>query len=317
MRSLNHSSLSRGSGMWLLTFGLSAGAVLCGRLGWLPALLGGLGGLVLYEVFLCLPERQTPGLFRLLQLLWLVVPLGLFAATARDLFPDASNGFYVPAVVLALSWLLSRHPRDGVLACAAIAGFFLLTAVGVVLVFALPNLQLAWLRPSFDWVELLLAFAISAGGMLCAAALPGVRPGLPWRWAALLAPAAISAVVVGSLSAALAARQAAAFYTLSRSISLFGVVERFEALVASCLTLGLCSSGALVLRAARQLVPTKGGDAVGAALCLTALFGSFLDAGALFLGIGSVLLWVLLPLLTRFLKKEKKVEKSVDKQEPM
>ena len=306
---MNERSQNRSGGMWLLSFAVTAGAALCGHMSWLPTLVGGLGAILLYELRLKRPVGKVPGLIAALQVLWLAVPLAVFAAVARDLFPDASNEVYVPLVVLALSWLLARHPRDGVLACCVIVAYFLLAAVAVVCVFSLPGLQWRWLSPSFDWMEALTALAFAGGGMALSSAVPGVKPGKLWRWIAFLCPAVIAAVVAGSLSEPLARQQDAAFYTLSRSISLFGVVERFEALVASCLTLGLCSACALLLHAARQLIPSKGRDGVTAFLCLAALGGTFLRISPMIPVLATILIWVLLPLI-RIRKKSKNCEKS-------
>lgn len=299
---MNERAWNRSGGMWLVSFAVTAGAALCGHMGWLSALVGGLAGIGVYELKLRIPEGHTPGLIRALQVLWLAVPLAVFANTARELFPDASNEIYVPLVVLALSWLLAKHPRDGVLACCVIVGFFLLTAVAVVCVFASSGLQWRWLKPSFDWVEVLTALAVVGGGMLLAVTMPGAKPGKPWRWIAFLSPAVLAALVAGCLSEPLARQQDAAFYTLSRSISLFGVVERFEALVASCLSLGLCSACALMLHAARQLTPERGQNGVTAFLCLAALCGSFLAVSPVIPAAGTVLFWVLLP----FIKNQEK-----------
>ncbi|MBE6932920.1 MAG: hypothetical protein E7464_06040 [Ruminococcaceae bacterium] len=302
---MREESLNRSGGMWLVSFCVTAGAALCGHMSWLSALAGGIGAILLYELRLKLPAGKAPGLIAAVQVLWLAVPLAVFAGVARDLFQDASNEIYVPLVVLALSWLLARHPRDGVLACCVIVAYFLLAAVAVVCVFSLPGVQWRWLSPSFDWMEALTALAIAGGGMALSTAVPGVKPGRAWRWIAFLCPAAIAAVVAGNLSSPLAARQAGAFYTLSRSISLFGVVERFEALVASCLTLGLCGACALLLHAGRKLIPAKGRDGVTAFLCFAALGGSFLRISPLIPVLGTILVWALLPQI-----KSKKDEKS-------
>lgn len=302
---MREESLNRSGGMWLLSFCVTAGAALCGHMSWLSALAGGIGAILLYELRLKQPEGQVPGWIKALQVLWLAVPLGVLAAVARELFPDASNGVYVPLVVLALAWLLARHPRDGVLACCVIVAYFLLAAVAVVWVFALPGLQWHYLLPSFDWLESAMALSIASGGMALLTAVPGVKPGRAWRWVAFLCPVGIAAVVAGNLSRPLAAQQPGAFYALSRSISLFGVVERFEALVASCLTLGLCSACALLLHAARQLIPSKGRDGLTAFVCLAALCGSFLRLSPLIPVTGTILVWVLLPLI----KNRKKMKK--------
>lgn len=308
---MHEESLNRSGGMWLLSFCVTAGAALCGHMSWLSALAGGIGAILLYELRLKLPTGKAPGLIAALQVLWLAVPLAVFAAVARELFPDAANGVYVPLVVLALSWLLARHPRDGVLACCVIVAYFLLAAVAVVCVFSLPGVQWRWLSPTFDWMEAAIALSIAGGGMALSTAVPGGKPGRLWRWIAFGCPAVIAAVVAGNLSRPLAAQQAGAFYALSRSISLFGVVERFEALVASCLTLGLCGACALLLHAGRKLIPAKGRDGVTAFLCLAALGGSFLRISSVIPVLGTILVWVLLPLI----KNRKNMKKAVDKPE--
>ncbi len=278
----------RSGGMWLFSFGLTAGAVLCGRFGWLPALLGGTAGALVCR--LCRDRQEPPAAVRAVQTLWLAVPLCVAANGAQALFPAGSDSLYVPSVVLGLAWLLSRHSRQGVRCCCAIAGFFVLGALGVVAVFCLPDLCLRWLRPSFSWQEVLAALAVGSGGMLLARADQEAKPGPTWRGAAALAPAALAALVSGCLSRPLAARQPSAFYTLSRAVSLFGVAERFEALIAACLTLGLCSACTLLLCAAR------GGDGQRALLSLTALALTRLPLPPLIASAGTVVLWVLTPL---------------------
>ena len=278
----------RSGGMWLLSYGVTAGAVLCGRFGWVSALLGGAFGALVCR--LCRGRGNIPAPVRWLQTLWLAVPLCVAANGASSLFP-AAGSLYVPAVVLGLAWLLSRHSRRGVLCCCAIAGFFVLAAFGVVALFCLPDLRLQWLRPSFSWPETLAALAVGSGGMLLAQADREANPGPGWRWSAALAPAILAALVSGCLSWPLAARQASAFYTLSRAVSLFGVAERFEALIAACLTLGLCSACTLLLRAAR------GGDGIRAVLAISGLALTRVPVPPLAASAGTAVLWILLPLI--------------------
>ena len=52
----------RSAGLWLLSFGAAAGAVLCGRFGWLPALLG--GGLAALAYRLRLQKGRLPAAVR-------------------------------------------------------------------------------------------------------------------------------------------------------------------------------------------------------------------------------------------------------------
>ena len=292
----------RSAGLWLLSFSATAGAVLCGRVGWLPALLG--GGLAALAYRLRLQMGRLPAAVRTAQTIWMAVPLSVAANGATAMFPESAHSLYVPAVVLGLSWLLARHRRSGVLSCCAVAGFFVLGALGVVSVCAAPDLCLRWLRPEFSREQTLIVLAVGSGGMILSEAIPEIRPGPGWRWTAALAPAALSALVSGCLSRPLAAQQPSAFYTLSRAVSLFGVAERFEALIAACLTLGACSACALLLCAAR------GGAAVRALLALAALALTRLPVPAPIAAAGTVFLWVAAPILFAEKSARKKLKKG-------
>ena len=289
----------RSGGMWLLCFGVTAGAALCGSFDWLSALAGGA-----LAALACRFYSPTPRALRIMRALWLAAPLCVGARAAQALFPDVSGSLYVPAVVLALAWLLARQSRNGLLACCVVVGFFVLGAVGIVSVFSLPKLTLRWLRPAPALDGFLCALAIGAGGMLLAEC--GEQPCPGWRWSALLAPAILSALAGGCLSRPLAAGQASAFYTLSRGVSLFGVAERFEALIAACLTLGLCSACALLLRAARELLKSDWAILllpIALALCFVPIPNSWI-------AVGTVLFWVFLPAIWPCEKKLKKRKKS-------
>ena len=275
----------RSAGMWLLSCFVAVGAALCGRFDWLSALAAG----ALVALLCRYSAGELPGALRILGALWLAAPLCVLAEAARDLFPDAAGSLYVPAVVLALGWLMARQSRGGLLACCAVVGFFVLGAVGLVSVFSLPKLTLRWLRPEPSLNGFLCALALGSGGMLLAET--GERPGPGWTWSAYLAPAVLSALAGGCLSGRLAFRQASAFYTLSRGVSLFGVAERFEALIAACLTLGLCSACALLLRAARTALKSDWSALlVPAALGLTCA-----PIPGVCISVGTTLFWVLFP----------------------
>lgn len=294
----------RGSALWLMSLFITMGAVECGGMNWFSALTGTAAAFLLYII-----EGRggtLPPVLRSLQVIWLAVPLWAAARGAAALFPDASNCYYVPAVVLALSWWLSG--KKGAAACCAVAAYFVIAAVGIVAVFALPDLQLKWLRPIWNWREAVLAMALGAGGFFLRQ-IEGEAPPLGWKIAAYGMPTVLCAIVGGCLSPELSGVQASAFYTLSRSISVFGVAERFEALIAACLCLGFFSSSTMVLCAARSLFPKKAGGVLSALLCLAALSASGTTRGGVFGAAGIIILWVLLPLI----KKRKNNKKSVDK----
>ena len=297
----------RSAGLWLVSFAATASAALCGRFGWLPALLGGGLGALAFRVRL--HRGRIPPAVRKVQALWLAVPLSIAANSASTLFPDGGHSLYVPAVVLGLSWLLCCHRRSGVLSCCAVAGFFVLGALGIVALCAVPDLKIDWLRPEFHWMEALTALSLAAGGMFLCEAVPDICLGPGWRWASALVPAVLSALTAGGLSRPLAARQASAFYTLSRSVSLFGVAERFEALIAACLTLGVCSACALLLCAA------GGGSRVRAALALAALILSRRPIPGPAAAAGTAIFWVIFPVFFAQKPAKKKTQKKSEKDE--
>ncbi len=298
---------NRSVGMWLASFGICAGAIVCGRLDWCSALVSGAVLTILY--WMDFQYNLPPAAIRGVEALWLAVPLYVCGRASAALFPDAGYPLYVPGVVLGLGWLLAERPGDGVRACCALIGFFVLAAVGVVSVFAAADVQWQWLRPSFSWEKAAIAFSVGSGGMLVRTVYPEVKPGKPWCAAAFLSPAILSAVAVGCLSAQLCAQEASAFYTLSRSISLFGVVERFEALIAACLTLGLCSVSALLFRAAGALCG-RFARPVCAILYLLAMGLICRPVPGIVCAVGTILIWMVLPTIFSLKKRQKRLDKG-------
>jgi len=286
---------ARAAGAWELTFFLTAAATVCAGLDWLSVLIGCGASLLLC----LLPERRVVQVPRL-ALVWLPALLWVVARAAGALFSDAGNGSYVPAVVLALGWLLARRPRQAALACCAVLSFFVAAAAAVVLIFALPDVRLAHLAPQFSWQQCLVAFAVGCGPWLLRSAVGERSPGGFSAAGHLLLPVT-AAVVCGVLSPELARGEQVPFYTLSRSISLFGVVERFEALVAACVCMGCCSAAALILRAARTLLPgdEKLRDWLTAAACVGVVLCPKLPLPSAIFTAVTAILWVGLPCITQ------------------
>lgn len=296
----------RSCGLWLVSLMVTAGALVCGKLDWCSALAGTIAAYILYNIVGV--GGRLPGAVRAVQVVWLAVPLRLAAQGAAALFPDSGGGLYVPAVVLALSWALAGRDSRAVLACCTVVGFFVLAAVAVVAVFALPQVQWRWLVPQFDAVTALRAMALGAAAFMLAEICPE-KPAQPWLLAGAASPAVLAALVAGCLSPALAAGERSAFYTLSRSISVFGVVERFEALIAACLTLGILSLCTLLLHCARLTAGARSGAGISAALAVAALAACAVPVPDVVWSVGTLVLWELLPLA----KKLKKSKISVDK----
>lgn len=150
-----------------------------------------------------------------------------------------------------------------------------------------------------------------------AALLPRRKGRSPWLWGLGLAVAGagVSLLTAGVLSQAVAVHTQGAFFEMIRGISILGVAERFEAVVAAAMTLGWFCLLSLLLTGAGHLGetlhpgwgrPTVWLTTLAAALGLPWARGVSPWLSAL----GALVLWCLLPLLAR---KSEPVEKKKKK----
>lgn len=259
---------------------LTAAAVpafgLCPSLGWAGALLGGaaaawilnrteraLRGRSLAKAAACGAVGRAAAA---------VSALGLFglalwaAGRSRLAFPETAGSPLAAALIFALSFWAARSGAEAVGRCAAVLLPLLAVLYGVILVFSLSQLRLSWLLPTGTpraglraCVSLLLP-----GAALFLRREDGVSVSRGTAIAALAAAAA-AAVTAGTLSPPGAAARAA-FLTVSRSVSILGVIQRFEALISGAMLMsGFCLC-TLLLLAARELLdslaPKKSSAAV-------------------------------------------------------
>lgn len=236
----------------------------CVGAGWVSALAGGgAAGLVLTGLWRGLRGRSfragvgSTGIRRigLVVLTAGMLLLAVWGAGASALaFPETAGNPVAACLVLALSWAAVRRGAEVPGRCAAVLVRLLAALYGIVLVFSLPQLRWEWLRPEWSlpgavrcfWVLLL------PGAGLCLEREG--RAGFPWQaWALVPLAGAGALVTAGILSPALAA-EPMAFHTLARSVSVLGVMLRFEALISGAqLISGFCLC-TLLLAAARSLL---------------------------------------------------------------
>ena len=119
-----------------------------------------------------------------------------------------------------------------------------------------------------------------------------------------LAGAGVSLLTAGVLSPAVATNIQGAFFEMIRGISILGVAERFEAVVAAAMTLGWFCLLSLLLTAAGHLGETLHQGWGRPTVWLTALLAAAGQAWARevspwFSALGALVFWCLLPLLGR------------------
>ncbi len=305
---------------WLLV-AMSAPLVqTAGTGGWLIFLLSGAVCLGLCWLLHLLPTEhllKNRG-FCLLEAVWLTVLLAVLADWSVDAWPTGTDFPLVPFILLALAAAAALNGAAGASRVAGVLLWFLALLYGIVLAAGSKNVKPLWLLPRLE--------APGAAGMLllllpaAAIFLPRQKGSVPcWLFPGLLLfGTAVNLWTVGTISPQVAGELFWPFYESSKSLSLFGVAERFEALVSVAMTLGYFGLYALLLSAVGYLMENsrkgsgKGGilaAAIGAGLLV--LFAPEPHPGVL--AVAAVLVTLLLPLLggvKELCKKSKKDEKS-------
>ena len=183
--------------------------------------------------------------------------------------PDGVQGW---ALLVLAVWAVLRGSAAGT-RYGAVAFFVSALAYGILLACALPGIKAENLRPvsaaDAPWPLLTLLMPLGLGAFQKEGSL---RP-WPWIGVMVLAIAVLAAVCAGVMGPARTAVMEGAFYNLVRSIRLFGVAERFEALVSGIMTMGWFCYTALVLsmagEAGERLRPHGGPGAMAGVLAVT------------------------------------------------
>lgn len=248
----------------------------------------------------------------LLHALAMLVLAALLSAQTGTLFPETAGLPWAGLGVLALATAAANKGVAVVLRCGAVLLVPLAAICAAVLLLALPGANPEWLAPTPNLpaagVTLLLLLLPTIGAYF----VPSIRVknAKPTRWVLGAGIAACAAAVTAAvcLSPELAAAPMS-FYTLARSVSIFGVMLRLESFVSGALTasafvgmallLGAASCAARVLR-----LPIWGFGAAAALLSL--LPDGFLSSAA----VPAAIFCAGFPIVTQAIVACKKPEKK-------
>lgn len=246
-----------------------------------------------------------------------VLCLGAVVRWAQSAYPSAKNAWPLGLILLAMAAYASRGGLQPLLRTGAICFFFLVVLDTAVLAFGLGNISTV--RPAvwhkldssvLHLVWLLLPLACSWLGT--------PQPSARWRavWAVIcVAPCLVCWL---SLSGMVASGSEFPFYTLTKSISVIGVMERFEVLLSAALTAGIfCLMGIFTHICGNTLenrVPKTGKGAYILTFALGAgaslLSKTWLQAA---IAILAVIFWGIVPIATQIVGLRKKDEKNEKK----
>lgn len=298
-------SLSGFSWNWALAGGIAAAAVFIAEL----HLAGRCGGALARQL-------GASGVGRALLLaygVWTVLACARAAALGEVIFPDQNAKAVTPAAVLLLSALCSLR---GSMAPARSAGVIALCLGGIyalILLAAMGQVRLSWIEAGADARQGLASFCtLLAPCAITMLPLEKKRPRAAAAGAALaLLPALFCAASAGSLSPQVAAAETPALYAAAKSLSVFSVMERFEAILSAAMFLGLfcmtsllAQSGGAALCAGKRKWPA-------AAVCAAA-YASMNTCKRLpdwFWQGGAAVCWGILPISALLIVAIKKSEK--------
>lgn len=188
---------------------------------------------------------------------WLVLLAGWLARKSVLSFPQTADAPLTALLLLALAAWTARNGIRCVVRCGCILLVLLGVLYGVVLVFSAPKVELRQLAPVGTPSQSLLFLPLLTVPTLTRCYQPAEATGKrsPWLIAGGMLALAASVITAGCLSPQLAEEEMS-FYALSRSVSLFGTMERFEALIsAACETSYFCAVSFLLCTVRELLLP--------------------------------------------------------------
>lgn len=226
--------------------------------------------------------------------IWTVTALSETARQSAVAFPEGAEAALCAPILLGLCAFGGQKGTRALARAAAVLAPVLAMLEAAVLLSALPQVRWEWCAPWGDasWLWRVLPSLLLPSAVLY---LPRreERVGTSWGMLAALAllPAVGAVVTTGCISPQVAAEEPLAFYTLSKSVRVLGVMERLEPVVSAVEYLSFFCIAALLSAAAGAMVRA----AFGASAATSRWLSGVICAAAL----GLVLLPVELPVWVR------------------
>lgn len=315
----------------LCVISVPAAMALCGA-GWLWVLLGAgtaagvcavlrrmqrRSGVALARSFLAAFGPRGGRTVAAAELLWLVLAAAGAARACGSAFGE-ELGPFSPAAPLFLAALMSRKGKASAARVGGVVVLVLTILYSILVLGAVRQVQWAWCAPR--------GTAADGASALCLCLAPvavmffAERDELPQRaWGSgvicAVFPALLAFLTAACLSPELAESEALPLLTLSKSLSVLAVMQRFEVLLSVAQLLGLVMLLAALACAgeqtARVIVPKWENKTCSGTFCLAA-FGAralLTDIPRWLWAAGAATFWGLVPILTQFIGNIKNPEK--------
>lgn len=301
---------------WLLCAMYALIAQYAAPANWLVILLAGVGctSLCWCNFVLCEGQVCSRKWYCIVQLLFLIIVSAMIAGESANTWPTGDAYPIVPLVLLAIATFSAWHGGERASRVAGVVFWFIALLFAIVLAAGSRNIEPEYLVPELNGTGYVLLFVFLFPVVTTFLPREGATCYTKTLFAIVILGTVISVLTVGALSGRIAGEESFAFYTFSKSLSLFGVAERFEALVSVALTMGEYSLLSLLLSCAGHLVHTihPGQGRIGVAscaICAASLMVFEKEISADWIGVGALLFWGILPLIFRNTESEKKHKK--------
>ena len=302
---------------------------LCVGLGWAQVLAGGVLAAaaltLLFRLFPTVQRLAKTGKGRLLLLPGAGVCLLLAAWTAgrsAEAFPETADSRWSGLLVLALAAWIARQDGRILVRSGAVLAPVLGVLFGALLLSALGQADPAWMQrgePDRLWTACSLLLTPAMGLCLAPRLQNGRTAPGPGPMALLaLVPAGAAALTSGCLGAKTAA-EPGSFHLLAQSVSILGVMHRFEAMASAAELTGCCLLCALALTALygclKELLPAKAfaaGKWVAPVLCAGLVYPVSRVKPALVFSLNAIscAFWIVMILGIEIQKKLRKSQKK-------
>jgi len=313
---LNGDGIScRQRNLWILLATCAPVLQVAGSTGWLAVLIAAVPCALLCWAVLSIPVYELPKSkwFCIVQVIWLTVVLSQLVRWSDDAWPSGRDFPSVPLTLLLLSTFSALNGASKAAQISSIVFWFAAILLGIVGFSGLSELRMEYLLPQWEgpeadmiWVLLIPAAGAVLGGKEKSKTAVPVAVSLFFVLAALW--------TVGIVSPKGGMLYQWPFYEAAKSLSLFGVAKRFEAIVSVAVTIGyfclysflLSCVGAYARRIREQWANPV---TIGVAVAAGGLMLLDVCIPMTVLAIITLLVWVIMPLAGRFRKPEKKSKK--------
>lgn len=236
---------------------------------------------IITGIFLFIVEKvgrrinQIPHWLKYIAVVWITVKLIYLLQLAENSWQADSSRFFVPIVLLALAAWSAAKGKVQAAKVAAILFCLTMVGYGIVGAASLGELKLGWVISGTK--DFRIQYAVIFMLPLVLLFLPTKEKVITSNWVIVTSVIGtlFAAIVNGILSPEIGGRQTNGFYEMSRSIQLFGVVQRFEVLIAAIMVMGWFMTLSLYMSAIDSVVKERGKQ--------PAIWGVAIAAGAAYM----------------------------------